>query len=94
MSKGRTIYHHSPIFLVYMPLGVTAYHRLRAISAAGTLSDWIQIGRGSIYRSQIAMELIAISGSLIPAGSTFTALYRSSDRLMGFTSDDEILFNN
>lgn len=89
---GRSEFDHSPAFLNNLPLGVTGFIRARAISNGGLASDWTQAKRGTLLYPSVTMECVAPSGSIILAGSIFTAKNPENDRLLAFQTNDEIIF--
>lgn len=89
---GRSEFIYSPAVLNNLPLGVTGYIRVRAVSNGGLFSDWTQAKRGVPLYPSVQMECVAPSGSIIEAGSIFTAKSKNNDRLLAFQTNDEIIF--
>lgn len=91
---GRSIFYHSPVMMNNIPVGVTGFIRVRAVSNGGEVSDWTQAMRGSTLYPSVTMRCSAPSGSIIDAGSIFTVQSKDKDRLLAFRAQNEIVFTD
>lgn len=57
-----------------VPLGITAYFRLRAVGINGAFSSYVQVKLGKLNSITAPFKVRGIVGSQIPAGGTFTSL--------------------
>jgi hypothetical protein len=89
---GRNKFTAAPILMNNIPLGVTAFIRLRAVSQGGAESTWTQVKRAIFHKPATMMRCIAPSGSVIPEGARFACQSRERDRLIAFEANEEVVF--
>jgi len=65
-----------------VPLGISAYFRLRAVGKNGAVSSMIPVQQGRVEKPLVQMNVTGIVGSIIPNGAIFTDLDEHVGRLV------------
>lgn len=73
-----------------VPIGITAYFKIRAVHVTGLASSYVQVKRGLLAYPTFDMQVTAINGTVIPANSIFAAVVGSRNGLVAFRTDSEI----
>lgn len=76
-----------------VPVGSTAYFRVRALGVDGNYSSFEQAYRGVLQYPQASMSVEAIAGSIIPEGAVF-GVADTAGRLVAYSASDDILITD
>lgn len=77
-----------------VPLGVTAYFRIRAIGKNGAISAAIQVKKGKVITPTLVnLKVRGIAGSIIPKDATFSSIDKETGFLVLMRAHNEIVLN-
>jgi hypothetical protein len=73
-----------------LPIGILLYFKIRAISTADIAGPFAQFKKGTIARPVFPVEIRAIKGSKILAGTMFSILDEKSGRIIAISAVNDI----
>ncbi len=72
-----------------VPVGITAFFRVRSRNAAGLVSDFVQAQAALAQQPLVAMSVTSIEGSIIPSGAIFS-IQDDGGRLIAVSANSQI----
>ena len=77
-----------------IPIGITFYLKIRAVNNNGNTTEWLQVRRGKISSGNIACEIRAIKGSVIPKGAIFSVVDYETGNFVALMTQSEIVITD
>lgn len=90
-QRGEFRERHGVVYNI--PVGATAYFRLRAIGRNGASSTLVQVKRGRVERPLVSLKVQAIRNSMILSGAVFHQTDIETGMLLSMQAPSQILIS-